>query len=419
MSGNLRFGRILFCLLSGLVLGASFPAHVCAADMPHAAGSPLAGITFDDRPLLLPVQRNFQMAMLTASSELGRSCGKMEAYGWRMNSDEQQRVNQIFNNTVDRLRAQGFMVESKSPASVSRDVTMFTADRPDKHLIFMWSAGEIGLVMVLCETSAPLSATPSAAVPPSAMAPLPSRDFRVGAQAGSNALIAPLPLTRTGRKSVENFSPLGDWAGTYTCRQGTTGGTLQITSLRGDQFEGTFRFYPTPKNPYVPSGRYTVFGEYDRDSYRILINPGKWLERPKDFYNTIMIGSFDPVAGTFSGYFQGINGCTSFEARYSSASNLIDDETIAKAAKPAKKAVKKKTRKPAAKKAAVKSGDSETKTTEPKRESAAEPKKESAKPTDTIPLPPKPELAIPESPSGIELGGQASPPSAGKDSKSK
>src|SRR5580704_17065555 len=121
--------RTLQILLIALIVTAAMPLR--AADLPLAAGSPLAGFQFDDRPLILPVQQNFQMALLTASSELGRSCGKMEAYGWRMRQSEQQRVDQIFNNTVDRLRALGYVVETQNPSSVSRDVTMFSADRPD------------------------------------------------------------------------------------------------------------------------------------------------------------------------------------------------------------------------------------------------------------------------------------------------
>src|SRR5262249_33491586 len=124
-----------------------------AADLPLANASPLAGFEFDDKPLALPQQENFQMALLTASGELGRSCGKMEAYGWRLKQNEQGRVDQIFNATVDRLRGLGYVVEAQTPASVSRDVTLFTADRPDNHFIFMWSAGEIGLVMTLCQST--------------------------------------------------------------------------------------------------------------------------------------------------------------------------------------------------------------------------------------------------------------------------
>lgn len=323
-----------------------------AVDLPTAAGSPIAGISFDDRPLILPVQRNFQMAMLTASSELGRSCGRMEAYGWRLAGEEQQRVNQIFNNTVDRMRAQGFMVESKAASSISRDVTLFTADRQDKHLIFLWSAGEIGLVMVLCETSAPLSPIPEnllknveASQPASfpSHAPMAQSARNAGIAPSRSSIVsqkAPVQLTRTGRPAYEDFSPVGTWIGDYTCAQGTTGATLLIEQLKGDQFEGIFSFYPTPKNPYVPTGKYKVFGEYDADSQRILINPGKWIERPKDYYSTIMIGSFDPVGGTFSGFFQGINGCTSFEARYDK--NAASSASVAEKKTEKKKATKKK-----------------------------------------------------------------------------
>ena len=139
-----------------LLMAAALCAPALAADLNLATGSPSVGFTFDDKPLSLPVQENFQMALLTASGELGRTCGKTEAYGWRMKQSEQERVDQIFSSTVDRLRALGYVVETQTPASISHDVTLFSADKPDKHFIFMWSAGEIGLVMVLCESSPPL-----------------------------------------------------------------------------------------------------------------------------------------------------------------------------------------------------------------------------------------------------------------------
>jgi hypothetical protein len=350
---------VLAAFLIGGVLLAPLLAN--ASDMPTAAGSPIAGITFDDRPLLLPEQRNFQMAMLTASSELGRSCSHIESYGWRMAPNEQQRVNQIFNNTVDRMRAQGFIVESKSPSTVAHDVTLFTADRPDKHLIFMWSAGEIGLVMVICETSPPL------ALPPSQVVPLrgqPGRKTSAFA-AATNPYKASEKLTLTGKPVVEGFSPLGDWVGSYTCAQGTTGGALRITRLHGEQFEGEFRFYPTTKNPTVESGSYLVFGEYDRDSNRILINPGKWLKRPSGYYNTVMIGSFDPVAKTFSAYYQGITGCTSFEARYSKSSAEEESDLTKGHHKKAVKAKTKAKHKKAMIKKPVKAPEPEKTTTAP------------------------------------------------------
>jgi hypothetical protein len=308
-----------------------------AADLPLATGSTLAGFQFDDRPLVLPVQENFQMALLTASSELGRSCGKMEVYGWRMKQSEQQRVDQIFNNTVDRLRGLGYVVESQTPSSVSHDVTMFTADRPDKHFVFMWSAGEIGLVMALCESSPPMvnragTQSYSASMPTVTGSLRPHEVF-------TSELKTPVQ-DRATHESVAHFSPLGRWIGSYTCMQGYTGGTLEIDSLKGENFTGVFRFYPTAKNQSVPTGSYSVYGQYDPASRRILINPGKWIVRPHNYYNTVIVGSFDPLDHSFSGYFQGITGCTSFEAKLAGAMS----------AKPSMKPVQAKKKKSLAKK---------------------------------------------------------------------
>ena len=322
-----KFSLSLCGALLGLFL-TLLPLSVRANDLPLAAGSPLAGITFDDRPLMLPVQRNFQMAMLTAGSELGRSCGRMESYGWRMGQSEQQRVNSIFNSTVDRLRGSGYSVEARASNSVSSDITLFTADRPDRHFIFMWSAGELGLVMVLCESSPPMNSATTAMAAPTTYP-----------QDVVKSKIETPALSKAAAAAVANFSPVGSWVGSYTCAQGYTGATLDITSLKGENFTGTFRFYPTPKNSYVPRGSYTVNGQYDRESQRILINPGKWIEHPKNYYDTVMVGGFDPAAHSFSAYFQGITGCTSFEAK------RFDDGTAPSYAKKKTKVKKKATKK--------------------------------------------------------------------------
>ncbi|MGE3623473.1 MAG: hypothetical protein AB7H77_06355 [Bdellovibrionales bacterium] len=322
--------RACCALLFALLAAPSGAVPARAADMPLAAGSPLAGLTFDDRPLLLPVQRNFQMALLTVSGELGRSCGKMEAYGWRMQQSEQDRVDQIFNNTVDRLRGLGYAVETQLPTSVSRDVTIFAADRPDKHFIFMWSAGEIGLVMTLCETGAPLAGRAGTKS---------SSGKTDGAVSQAGDVLASelkaVPAEKPVKDKAGNFSPVGKWVGSYSCGQGYTGGTMEITGLSGNKFNGSFRFYPTKKNRKAASGSYQIFGQYDAKSKRILINPGKWIKRPKGYDNTIIVGDFDPANHSFSGFFQGISGCTSFEARRSGVSHEVAESKAGE--KPAKK----------------------------------------------------------------------------------
>jgi len=296
-----------------------------AGDLQRAEGSALSGIVFDDKPLSLPIQRNFQMAMITASSEVGRSCGAMEAYGWRLGQTEQSRVNQIFNNSVDQLRAQGFNVETRKSNTISRDITLFTADSADKHLLFMWSAGEIGLVLVMCETPAPvggrlgqLTENSSRISPARGALSSAGEAFAEKMAAGNKSRAAILSRPVSGGSGLYQMgsTPVGDWVGTYSCAQGATGGTLSVEHIKGDRFDGKFSFYPVGNSLHVPRGSYTVYGEYDASSQRVLINPGKWIQRPSGYYNTIMIGSFDVAASTFSGYFQGITGCTSFEAHY-------------------------------------------------------------------------------------------------------
>lgn len=304
-----------------------------AEDLPLASSSTLTGVAFDDRPLSLPVERNFQMAMLTTSSELGRSCGRMESYGWRMNQSEQARVNEIFTHTVDRLRALGYTVAPQTLTSVAKDVTVFTADRSERHFMFLWSAGDLGLVMTLCETAPPV---PMARAMP---APASVQVFPSAVDVVSSRLDAS-PLTAGAA-----FTPLGKWEGGYICSQGPTGGTLEIDHVTGQNFSGIFKFYPNAKSGSVPSGSYTVNGQYDKSTGRVLINPGKWIKRPPHYYNTVMVGKFDAANDTLSAFFQGVSGCTSFEARHAAnihAMSVTSKHKAAKKHKAKKKVVAKK-----------------------------------------------------------------------------
>ena len=286
------------------------PQSGAASDLPLADRSELAGFSFADHPMQLPVERNFQMAMITESANIGRSCSKIEAFGWHMNSGEQQRVNQIFTSTVKGLRDLGYKVESQTPSSVAKDVTLITADRKDKHFMQMWTAGDLGLVMVMCASSAAMHNHNATAYD------LPAPEFSLQSEAvEATALVVPSSIKQTERVPSE-FSPVGDWIGSYSCAQGYTGATLHIAHMNGRDFDGIFRFYSTPKNLSVPAGSYNVYGQYDRASKRILINPGQWIERPHNYYNTIVVGMFDPDHRKFSGYFQGVTGCTSIEASY-------------------------------------------------------------------------------------------------------
>ena len=99
---------LLFAAVFLLGLGPIAAAN--AQTSPYAAGSPVSGLNFDDRPLLLSSTRGFDLALGTVGQELGRQCVTTENYGWRLTAKDQPRLDRIFNQSLDRLRGAGYTV---------------------------------------------------------------------------------------------------------------------------------------------------------------------------------------------------------------------------------------------------------------------------------------------------------------------
>lgn len=295
----------LFLIACSLFFSLAQPLSA-AMTLPESTESALAGLAFDDRPIVLPMSKNFQVAMSATAQELGGYCSSIESFGWRLKPTEQERVNQIFSTTAARLKGLNYLVRPRSPKSVTEDITVFSATRRDKDLLFMWSAGDAGLVLLICDVkqgaapAAPQTQEASSIPPPAlSAASVPMADIPEP---------SPVPVDE-----FPKFSPVGEWVGGYTCAQGYTGGTLSITRVNNESVEGTFRFYPTAQNPLVDTGKYYVSGQYDRATKRMLLTPGAWIQHPKDYYDTIMIARFFPDREAVSAVFQGVTGCTSFE----------------------------------------------------------------------------------------------------------
>jgi len=132
-------------------------APLKAETLPLADSTPLAHINFDDKPAALPVTDSFQSALASVAGDLGKHCGATEAYGWRLQQSEQSRVNTIFGNAVEKLQAQGYEMTPQTPASASREITVFTAKKAQQELLVMWSAGDLGLVLLMCESQPKLA----------------------------------------------------------------------------------------------------------------------------------------------------------------------------------------------------------------------------------------------------------------------
>jgi hypothetical protein len=124
----------------------------------RASSSQLAGVTFDDQPVRMPESEAFRRPMDTVAQELGRPCFAREYLGWPLQQTEQARVDRIFGETVEKFRQRGYNVFPHTPKSASEDISVFTADLTsggfDRHILGMWTAGDAGLLLMLCETEA-------------------------------------------------------------------------------------------------------------------------------------------------------------------------------------------------------------------------------------------------------------------------
>ncbi len=82
------------------------------------------------------------------------------------------------------------------------------------------------------------------------------------------------------------------WAGTYACAQGAT--ALKLTVIDDDpaRITAVFAFGPSPANPAVARGAFTLRGE--RRGGLVELRPDAWLEQPADYD---MVGLSGRMAG--------------------------------------------------------------------------------------------------------------------------
>lgn len=114
--------------------------------------SEISGVTFDDQPLRLSASEPFRRSLDTVSFELGRPCKNQEYIGWPLRQSEQNRVDNIFEETNEKLKLRGYNLQPQKARSVGSDVSAFTADMPGKKLLGIWSAGDVGLLLLMCDT---------------------------------------------------------------------------------------------------------------------------------------------------------------------------------------------------------------------------------------------------------------------------
>lgn len=334
--------------------------------------SQVTGITFSEAPTVLPIDTRFSQSIQTIALDLGLSCGQIEAFGWNIAPNDQARVDSLFTNTAVELNRLGYRVQPQDPAAAAEDITVYTATRADNArdpALFVWSAGDAGLLLLICGAKGDSTGGANT---------LQSSGMEADTHTlGASAAAAQGPIN--GRELV------GVWDGTYNCRdQGITGGKILITKSKAmtaaDEFalEGVLDFFPTDRNPAPERGSYRITGTFNGASQQAYFEPGKWLKQPKGYVAKPIIAYFDVPAGKVSAIFQDTTGCTSFEATYK-ANSAKEAERLAQ---PVKKKPKKK--KPA------------PKPVEPPVESIPEPSIDSIAPlSETAPAEP---VTVPDAP---------------------
>jgi hypothetical protein len=103
-------------------------------------------------------------------------------------------------------------------------------------------------------------------------------------------------------------SLVGTWVGSYTCAQGLTGLSLQISPGQGGSVPILLDFYPVPANPTVPQGSARFSGALSTTT-TVELTPVSWIKHPAGWYMVNLAGSLSPAGGkTLSG---SVIGCSS------------------------------------------------------------------------------------------------------------
>lgn len=320
-------------------------ALVCGAPIMAQAGelqtrplttvstSSISGVKLAEPAITLPIDTRFSQSIQTVAFDLGLTCGQIEALGWSMGPTDQGRVDTLFTNTAVELNRLGYTVTPQDPAVAAEDITVYTATKPDDtraHKLFVWSAGDAGLLLLTCDAKGQLHNTAA----------------DVGGMKDDGAATG-FGSYQSAPASIDPKKLIGVWEGTYTCRsQGQTGGRLTISRVKASgaedehAIEGVLDFFPTPKNPNVDTGSYKVSGTFNSVTQQSYLEPGKWLKQPKDYIAKPIIAYFNVPRGEVSAIFQDTTGCTSFEAHLkagSAAEAAAHDAPVKKKPKKKKK----------------------------------------------------------------------------------
>ncbi|HEY0836449.1 MAG TPA: hypothetical protein VGE72_21250 [Azospirillum sp.] len=134
------------------------PAEQKPAAPVTMAGSPIAGVAFAEKPFPLRDDGTYAAFMAPVASELGRTCGRLESYGWEFTGlDEaaaQARADRIFQTTMGAFKAGGYAITEVTTKVAEQGLAAYTADTDKKKILLFWAPVTDAVMLLLCETGA-------------------------------------------------------------------------------------------------------------------------------------------------------------------------------------------------------------------------------------------------------------------------
>lgn len=121
----------------------------------------------------------------------------------------------------------------------------------------------------------------------------------------------------------------GNWVGTYSCNQGITGLTLNISTTSSDM-EAVFNFYPTKQNPHIQPGSFSLAGQFSEGG-SFNLHPKAWIKRPPGYRMVGLSGKLNSDFSKISGLVK-FSGCSNFQLVKNTSNKPI--QTSKKTQKP-------------------------------------------------------------------------------------
>ncbi|MCW2235518.1 hypothetical protein [Azospirillum canadense] len=117
------------------------------------AGSPLTQVPFDEQPFPLMDDGTYKNFLAKVATDVGRRCGKQESYGWEFRKGDQQKMDHIFQSTMDNFGKTGWSVgQAKSKSVADPETAVYTADKDKRRILLVWVPMADAAMLLLCET---------------------------------------------------------------------------------------------------------------------------------------------------------------------------------------------------------------------------------------------------------------------------